>query len=85
MRNKYVLTGILFLVWVLLFDPVNLVDWVGERNKKNNLQHEKQQLEENIEATTRRINAFSNADSLEKIAREQFYFVAPDEEVFIIE
>jgi cell division protein FtsB len=85
LRNKYLLTGSLFIVWILLFDPVNLVDWLQERNKWRHLQREEQQLKRDIEQTTRDIAAFSDADSLEKIAREKFYFTGPDEEIFLIE
>jgi cell division protein FtsB len=72
-------------VWILLFDPVNVIDWIQERGRLRRLQQEQQQLEQLIDATTGKIESFNHPDSLEKIAREQFYFTAPNEEVFIIE
>jgi cell division protein FtsB len=85
LRNKYVLTGGLFLVWILLFDPVNVIDWVQEGAKLRRLQQEKRRLEYEIGAANSKVESFNNPDSLEKTAREQFYFVGPHEEVFIIE
>jgi cell division protein FtsB len=85
LRNKYILTGVLFFVWVFLFDPVNVIDWMRERGKLRQLQQERQQLEQLIDVATRKIESFNYPDSLEKIAREQFYFTGFNEEVFIIE
>jgi cell division protein FtsB len=84
LRNKYLLTGVLFLLWILLFDPINLIDWISEQHKLHTLRSEKKLLERNIDMTTRNIQAFSHPDSLEKMAREQFFFAGPDEEIFII-
>jgi cell division protein FtsB len=85
LRNKYLLTGALFLVWILLFDPVNLIDWMQEQHKLRHLRREQRQLEQRINNVADKIKSFSNPDSLEKIAREQFYFVGPGEEVFLVE
>jgi cell division protein FtsB len=85
LRNKYVLTGILFLVWIILFDPVNVVDWMQERAKLRRLQREQLQLEQRIDGAARKIESFAHPDSLVKIAREQFYFTGLDEEVFLVE
>lgn len=84
-RNKFVLTGALFLLWVLLFDPISLVDLAGEKRHLWRLEREKTELEEKIERTNKRIDAFANPDSLVKVAREQFYFQSAGEEIFIIE
>jgi cell division protein FtsB len=85
LQNKYILTGILFLVWILLLDPVNGIDWMQEQAKLRRLRKEQLQLKQQLDATTRKIESFAYPDSLEKIAREQFYFTGPNEEVFIIE
>jgi cell division protein FtsB len=85
LRNIYILTGIAFLVWIFLFDPVNVADWIQERSRLRGLQQEQLQLEQLIDATARKIESFNHPDSLEKIAREQFYFTGANEEVFVIE
>jgi cell division protein FtsB len=85
LQNKYILTGILFLVWILLLDPINVIDWMQERAELRRLRKEQLQLEQQLDATKRKIGSFAHPDSLEKIAREQFYFTGPGEEVFIVE
>ncbi|MDR0668316.1 MAG: septum formation initiator family protein [Prevotellaceae bacterium] len=84
-KNRYLMTAAIFLVWILLFDRINVIDWIAERMHLNTLEKEKEQLERHIRETRQRIDAFANPDSLETIAREQFYFAEPDEEIFIIE
>ncbi|MDR3132759.1 MAG: septum formation initiator family protein [Prevotellaceae bacterium] len=85
LRNRYVLTGLLFLVWILLFDPINVVDWIQERMQLRRLQQEQRQLEQQIDATTREVESFTHPDSLVKIARERFYFTGSGEEIFLVE
>ncbi|MDR0728950.1 MAG: septum formation initiator family protein [Prevotellaceae bacterium] len=85
LKNRYFLTAVGFVIWIWLIDSINLMDWISERIHLNSLEQEQQQLERNIQTTRQKINAFANPDSLEKIAREQFYFVGPGEVIFIIE
>lgn len=85
LKNRYLMTAAIFAIWILVFDRINVVDWVAERMHLNRLEKEKEQLERHIRETRRRLDAFANPDSLETIAREQFYFAKPDEEIFIIE
>jgi len=85
LKNKYILTGFLFLLWILLFDPINLIDWATEKNNLRKLNNEKHRLEKEIDATTKKIDDFQNPDSLEKVAREQYYFQAAGEDVYIVE
>jgi cell division protein FtsB len=85
LKNRYFLTAVGVVIWVWLLDPINLMDWISERSHLNKLQQEQRQLERDIQTTKQKIDAFANPDSLEKIAREQFYFVGPGEVIFIIE
>ncbi|MDR2361987.1 MAG: septum formation initiator family protein [Prevotellaceae bacterium] len=85
LKNRYFLTAVGFVIWIWLIDAINLMDWISERTRLNRLEQEQRQLEQDIQSTQQKINAFANPDSLEKIAREQFYFVGPGEVIFIIE
>jgi len=85
MRNKFVLTVALFLLWVLLFDPISLMDLVREKQHLRQLENEQRELQKKIDLTNHEIDAFSNPDSLIKKAREQFYFQSAGEEIFIVE
>ncbi|MDR1681370.1 MAG: septum formation initiator family protein [Prevotellaceae bacterium] len=84
LRNRYFIAFFLFAIW-LLFDNLSWQDWFSARLNLNRLEEEKQRLEQDIQTTKQKIDAFANPDSLETIAREQFYFTAPGEVVYIIE
>jgi cell division protein FtsB len=85
LKNKFLIAGFLFLIWITFFDANNLIDWVKVRKnvKEQNRQIKYYQNEiENIDKKLNELN--SNLDSLEKFAREQFYFKNPDEDIFVV-
>lgn len=84
-KNKFLIAGFLFLVWITFFDSNNLIDWVKVRRnvKEQNRQIRYYQSEiENIDKKLNELN--SNLDSLEKFAREQYFFKNPDEDIFVV-
>jgi len=85
-RNKYFIVGTLFAVWIIFFDQSNLIDWRGAVKDVRNQQNEKRYYEEEIARTREKLRELqSNRDSLEKFAREQYYYLEDGEEIFIVE
>jgi len=85
MKNKYVLTILVFILWIVLLDPNNLISRVREVRTRNRLEHEKVYYMERIEEDRRKLNALRTSDeNLEKYAREQYRMKRPDEDLFII-
>lgn len=85
MKNKYVLTILVFIVWIVLLDPNNLISRVHEVRTRNRLVREREYYMERIEEDRRKLNALRTSDeNLEKYAREQYRMKKPDEELFII-
>jgi len=85
LRNKFVFTTLLFLVWMLIFDQNNL----NERRKNNRdyiqLMKEREYFQHKIEENRRRIQELkTNNDNLEKFAREQYLMKKDNEDIFII-
>ncbi len=86
LRNKYLLTFLLFALWVLVFDKNNIFSWLGQLREISQMKSEREFYQQEIKATTEKLQELqSNNDSLEKFAREQYYFIRPGEEVFIVE
>ena len=84
-RNKYFITGFLFAVWIIFFDQSNLVDWGNSLIEVKRQESEKQFYEEEITRTREKLRELqSNRESLEKFAREQYYFHEEGEEIFIV-
>ncbi len=85
LRNKYLLTLIIFAVWILLLDSNNLISrWKEMRNLKK-LKAEKEYYVQRIEEDKRKLHELKTSDrNLEKFAREQYRMKKPDEDLYII-
>jgi cell division protein DivIC len=86
LKNKYILTLIIFFVWILFFDQNNLIDrYVSQRHIRQ-LEHDKQYYRERIRQDSTRMNELrTDNDNLEKFAREQYLMKRENEDIFIIE
>lgn len=86
LRNKYILTLLVFFIWILFFDQNNLVDrYVSSRNIRQ-LERDKKYFIERIREDSTRLNQLrTDNDNLEKFAREQYLMKRENEEIFIIE
>ena len=86
LRNKYLLTFLLFALWVIVFDKNNLISWIDQLKNSSQMEKERIFYQQEIKSTTEKLQELqSNNDSLEKFAREQYFFIRPGEEVFIVE
>ncbi len=85
MKNKYILTLLVFLVWIILLDPNNLISRVREVKTRNRLEREKEYYMGRIEEDRRKLDELRTSnENLEKYAREQYRMKRPDEDLFII-
>ena len=85
LKNKYILTAAIFLLWMLIFDSSNWVDVYREYVKINKLSKEKEYYLERIEIDQQRLKELqTNNENLEKYAREQYLMKKPNEDIFVI-
>ncbi len=85
LRNKYVLTTLVFLIWLLLFDQNNLNERRKNTREYNQLLEEKDYYMKKIEEDRKRIQELkTNNENLEKFAREQYLMKKDNEDIFII-
>ncbi|HBX89209.1 MAG: septum formation initiator family protein [Bacteroidales bacterium] len=84
-RNKYVLTGLLFIIWLFFFDQNNMVNRMNLSRRINDLEKQKEHYKHEIDENRKRMDELkSNPENLEKFAREQYLMKKPNEELFII-
>ena len=85
LRNKYLLTAVAFLVWMLFFD---LKDWslISSRNNKlKELKESEKHLTILIKDTKKELSLLkTDATSIEKYAREKFLMKKDNEDMFIV-
>lgn len=83
--NKYVITIILFLVWMVFFDNNSflVIHEIDSNIAKNEVElaHYKSEYEKNNAFFQKLMN---NKSEKEKFARENYFMKKPDEEIFII-
>jgi cell division protein DivIC len=84
-RNKYILTIIIFLIWLLLLDSNNLIARYKEIRELNRLRNDKEYYLKKIEIDRKKLMELkTDNDNLEKFAREQYRMKKPDEDLYII-
>lgn len=85
LKNKYVLTIFLFLVWMTFFDRNDLITQYNQRSALSQIKQDKiyylleiQKNREMIEGLT------TNSEQLERFAREKYLMKKDNEDVFVI-
>jgi cell division protein DivIC len=85
LKNKYILSLLIFFLWMLFFDQNNLL----ERRKLNKeydlLLQEREYYMKKIKEDRKRIKELkTDNENLEKFAREQYLMKRDNEDIFII-
>jgi len=84
-RNKYFLTIVIFLIWLILLDSNNLIARYKEMRELRKLKNDREYFLKKIEDDKKKLNELKTDDqNLEKFAREQYRMKKPDEDLYII-
>lgn len=84
-RNKYILTIIIFFIWILLFDSNNLITRYKDMRELHKLKTDREYFTKRIEIDRKKLHELKTDNrNLEKFAREQFHMKKPDEDLYII-
>ena len=84
-KNKYFITGFIFLLWLLFFDRNDLVSQYKIRSELKKLEEEKKFFLEEIKKDQESINDLkTNPQTLEKFAREKYLMKKDNEDIFVI-
>lgn len=84
-RNKYILTGIVFVVWLLFFDRNNVISQIRLRSTLSEIKSKVGYLKAETAENTRILDAvFKNDATLRQMARDKYMMKAPNEDVYYI-
>lgn len=84
--NKYLLTIILFVVWMCFFDQRDIFNTLDQKQKLNVLEAKKKYYETEIATAKEDLNNLENSPAaLEKFARERYLMKKDGEDIFIID
>jgi cell division protein DivIC len=86
LRNKYLLTGAGFVIWILFFDARDFItSHFRERGELRKLEQSKKYYEQQIAATKQELEQLkSNPALMEKYAREKYLMKRDNEDLFLI-
>jgi cell division protein DivIC len=86
LKNRYVLTGAGFVIWILFFDSRDLItSHFRERSELVKLEESKKYYEQQIAVTRRELEQLkTNPAVLERYAREKFLMKKEKEDLFRI-
>jgi hypothetical protein len=86
LKNKYYLTLIAFITWILFFDSNNIFEIWKYRESYLQLKNEKEFYQaETIKVNEEKKELFSSEKNLEKFARERYFMKKDDEDIYIFE
>jgi hypothetical protein len=84
-RNKYIVTTLAFLVWIIVFDKNNILSQLKLTSKLHQLKNEKKYFLQQIrqdDIETKEL--MTDPASLEKFAREEYLMKRDSEDIFLI-
>lgn len=85
LRNFYVATGVVLLVWMLVFDANDLLSQVQNWWSLHNLEEEKAYYQTEIKRVKQQYKLVLGTDQLrEKYARERYLMKKPSEDVYVL-
>ena len=84
-KNKYIITIVFFLVWMIFFD---MKDWAlisSRKDKLKELQKSEQHLSKKIAETRKELDLLkTSAETIEKYAREKYLMKKDNEDLYIV-
>lgn len=85
LKNKYLLTGVFFAIWMFFLDQKDIISAFERKDKLNDLQKSEQHLKKLITESHQELDLLkNNAQSIEKYAREKYMMKKDNEDLFIV-
>lgn len=84
LKNKYVLTSIVFGVYFLFLDDWDLFTIVRQKQKLSQIEVQDAKMDSALRQTKKTLYKLHHKDQLEAYARSQKFFKRDDEEIFVI-
>jgi cell division protein DivIC len=85
LKSKYLIAVVCFAVWMVFFDPKDILSAFERRDKLKELQTSELHLKEQITDAKQELDLLkNNAQSIEKYAREKYLMKKDNEDLFIV-
>lgn len=84
LRNKFIITLIVFLAYSLFLDENDIFTMVSNTKKLSQLEDKKSEINQELKSTSETLKKLKSRSEVERFAREKKYFKMDDEDVFVI-
>ena len=83
-KNKFILTGTIFVFYALFLDDNDIFSMVSHANKLSNLEEAKIEVSKKLEKTRFTLKQMRFTSEIERYARENKFFKRDNEDIFVI-
>jgi cell division protein FtsB len=85
LKNKFLITGIVFLVFIIFLDRNNLISQYKMKKELNGLKKELKYLRDQTAADSARLSRLINDSlQLEKLGREKYLMKRDSEDIYLV-
>ena len=85
LRNKYLITFVIFLIWIFFIDTFDIITQLRMNNEFKQLKEQQEFYKAEIEKDSIKVyNLNNNPEEQERFARERFLMKKDNEDVFIV-
>lgn len=84
LKNKYILTSIIFAVYFLFLDDWDIFTLVRQKRKLADIEQQDEQMHQQLKDTKKTLRKLHRLDELEAYARSEKFFKRDDEEIFVV-
>lgn len=84
LKNKYILTAIVFGIYFLFLDDWDVFTLVRQKSKLKQIEQQDAAMSEQLKQTKKTLYKLHHINELEAYARSEKFFKRDDEEIFVI-
>jgi cell division protein FtsB len=84
LKNKYILTSIIFGIYFLFLDDWDIFTLVRQKRKLAEIEQQDDQMHQQLKDTKKTLRKLHRLDELEAYARSEKFFKRDDEEIFVV-
>jgi cell division protein DivIC len=86
LKNKYLIAGVAFIVWIFFFDPKDIPSTINRIKTYSKLQKNEDHMDKLIIETSKDRDLLkTNTQTIEKFARENYLMKKDNEDLFIVD
>ena len=83
-KNKFILTGTIFIIYALVLDDNDLASMIGHASKLRKLEAAKEEVSKKLAKTRFTLKQLKYTSEVERYAREEKFFKKDNEDIFVV-